>query len=488
MRKFWFGFLGTVAAAAALHFTQVSVNAGLFSDCSPCDPCKPVCETACDPCEPVCGSKGKWFVTGHLEVGFWANEYGQKTWYDPADTTRHNLGAWRGNDPDGDAEFLYNTKTTGAQLNQLYISAGKSVDGRHGWDFGGTADFTFGTDASMVQATGLEIDPLRDKEGWGTGDYYSAFAQAYFEAEYKKWNIKAGKFYAPFGSEGYKSTDRFFYTLADTWGVVPATASGAYATYTVNKNLSVYGGWVKPDNFFRDSSTSRSNAFLGGANWQYGKLGLAYALAFGEDSAADVDAPFGLSGLPHSSDFNYFVQSFVATYQVNKKLKYTFDWTLYNDVYKGSYANTPSYGSANLRNTNSKYAISQSLIYEYNKKWAFGARFGWSHEGSGEFYHDEDPNAWDAGNYWYTKNNNSDRYDISLGANWTPRKWLLIKPEIRYDIVDNNQSDGVNHTVGPETPYKTSTRGVANYAKPGTSNGTPKKDQLSGGVSAIVKF
>ncbi|GHT47217.1 hypothetical protein FACS189454_09410 [Planctomycetales bacterium] len=436
----------------------------------------------------ACGTKGKFFVNGYAEAGFWANEYGQKTQYQyyDWDTSRHNEGAWRGNDPAGDAGFLYNTANTGVQLNQFYISAGKSVNGRNGWDFGGTVDFTFGTDASMVQATGLEVDPRHDTQGWGTGDYYSAFAQAYFEAEYKKWNVKVGKFYAPFGSEGYKSTDRFFYTLADTWGNVPATASGAYATYTVNKNLSVYGGWVKPDNFFRDSSDSRNNAFLGGANWQYGKLGLAYALAIGEDSAADFGSDYSwLINMPHSSDFNYFVQSFVATYQVNKKLKYTFDWTLYNDVYKESYANT-QYGLANLRNTNSAYAISQSLIYEYNKKWAFGVRFGWYHDGNGSYYHDQDPatNLLVPGDYWTRNNQNRDRYDISLGANWTPTKWLLIKPEIRYDIIDNVQEEYIEHGYGPEATTKTSARGIANYDK----SGVPQKEQLSGGISAIVKF
>ncbi|MDR2116226.1 MAG: porin [Planctomycetaceae bacterium] len=424
------------------QFAQAEVKAGVFQDCSPCEEiseCNPCDEVSCDPCEAICGTKkSKWFVTGYLEAGIFANEYGNKNFYlhgghHPVfGSHSHNhvlYGNGGGYSPHPDATSLkplQNVSNTGLQVNQLYVSVGKSVDGSHGWDFGGTVDFTFGTDASMVQAAGLEYN-TGHLDSWGTGDYYSAFAQAYFEAAYKKWNVKVGKFYAPFGSNGYQSTSRFFYSLADTFAFVPATAGGAYATYTVNDELTVYGGWVQPDQF---GETSHNNAFLGGAIWQVSKrLNVHYALGIGKNDYQGADT-------------DYFVNSLVTTYQINKKWKYIFDWSLANYTDNTNKAD-PHSGT---------YGINNELIYQYNSKWAFGARAGWTHG--------------------YSSGDN--KYTFSLGANWTPTKWLLIKPELRYDKYED------------ATPFNI--RVKRDGEKYITDKSLVKNDQLSGGISAIVKF
>jgi hypothetical protein len=329
-----------------------------------------------------------------------------------------------------------NVSNSGGQLNQLYISAGKSVDGRHGWDFGGTVDFTFGTDAVYVQSAGLEYNAGHGSDSWGTGDYYSAIAQAYFEAEYKKWNIKAGKFYAPFGSQSYKSTDNFFYSLADTYSMVPATAAGIYATYSVNDKLAVYSGWVQPDQLYE---TSDDNAFLFGVIWQPNKkLNLHYAFATGTNSYAKR-----ADGL----DIDYFVNSFVANYQINKKWKYVFDWSLLN------YSADQAGADPNIHT--GVYGINNELIYQYNSKWAFGVRASWG----------RDINSFTG---WYP---NDDKYSFSVGANWTPTKWLLVKPELRYDKFEDSRAFNSFNDVGVPRPWS-----------------EWKKDQFSGGISTIVKF
>jgi hypothetical protein len=440
MKKFIMGCLGVVTAIVVAQFALAEVKAGVFSDCNPCEEiseCNPCDEVSCDPCEAICGTKkSKWFINGYLEAGFFADEYGQKNrYFTKTPGYSHNNVAygnggygtpvvstpipWLGPD-----KPLQNVGNTGGQLNQLYVSVGKSVDGKHGWDFGGTVDFTFGTDAYSVQSAGWEYAAGHGPDSWGTGDYYSAFAQAYFEAEYKKWNIKAGKLYAPFGSNGYQSTSRFFYSLADTYSFVPGTATGAYATYSVNNRLAVYGGWVQPDQF---GETSDDNAFLGGVIWQVSKrLNVHYAFAVGNNSQGDEDT-------------DYFVNSLVATYQINKKWKYIFDWSL---------ANTTDVARDDEHN--GTYGINNELIYQYNSKWAFGVRAGWLHD--------------------YSSNDN--KYTFSVGANWTPTKWLLVKPELRYDKYEDAR--------------------VFNRV---TDRGFParnwrdwKNDQFSGGISAIVKF
>jgi hypothetical protein len=217
-----------------------------------------------------------------METGFFANAHGQKSTYDspfPLYLLHTNTFRFPSHGADavsGNIELLQNTRLTGAQINQVYLSMGKSVDGRRGLDIGGTIDFTWGSDAYAVQSYGFEVTP-KDPRGWGTGDYFSAFAQVYVEAEYGRWNVKAGKFYLPAGSNHYKSTENFFYSWASTamprFGN-PHTAGGVYTTFSVNKNLDLYGGWVMPE-FFGENAFGtavwRHDALFSGFNWKPSK-------------------------------------------------------------------------------------------------------------------------------------------------------------------------------------------------------------------------
>ncbi|MDR2643371.1 MAG: porin [Planctomycetaceae bacterium] len=451
MKKKLLGGLGVIAALFALQFAQTEVYAGLFDRLSPCaevgecNPCD-VAATDCDPCGNVDAcytKKSKWFVNGYIETGFFANEYGAKNQYDNALPRQYRTwNQWSGN-----TKFLQNVGQTGGQLNQLYISTGRAVDGKHGLDIGGTVDFTFGTDARFVQAAGFEYqyDNAGAKEWqWGTGDYYSAFAQAYFEAAYKKWNVKVGKVYAPFGSNSYKSTDRFFYSLADTFAMVPATALAAYTTYTVNKKFSVYAGWAQPDQF---GETSHDNAFLFGFDWDVGKrLHIAYALGVGENDR------YKNAATPYTTE--YFVQSLVATYKISSKLTSIFDWSLFNTNYKGTNGNTWEY-------IGGIYGINTELIYQYNSRWAFGFRSGWGRDINDYWYNDK---------FAHTRSFDN-KYTFSLGANWTPRKWLTIKSELRYDKFEGTRAFNTTDDTGD---YR--------------DDAEHKKDQFAGGISAIVKF
>ncbi|MDR2115210.1 MAG: porin [Planctomycetaceae bacterium] len=506
MKKNLLGCFGVIATLVVLQFTQTETHAGLFDNIKPCDevgecnPCDNVCDdvavTDCDPCGEidVCNKKkSKWFVTGYLEAGFFANEYGQKNVYAPKeagfshnthDTVKYGNGydtlegRWR----DWNLtpkKPLQNVSNTGGQLNQLYISLGKSVDGRYGWDLGGTVDFTFGTDAEMVQSAGLEYDAGHGPDSWGTGDYYSAFAQAYFEAAYKKWNFKAGKFYLPFGSNEYESTQRFFYSLPNTFEVVPETAGGALANYTVNDRLSISAGWIQPNQF---GESAHDNAFLGGINFQATKkLNLHYVFAIGKDTASDIiKINKGTETQMIRNNANYFINSFVATYQFNKKWKYTFDWSLknFNNEHESStlyWEDLGSFGDEIVRIMN--YGINNELIYRYNSKWAFGVRACWGH--SGYSYHDQDPTF--GGDYFFWTYQN--RYSFSLGANWTPTKWLIVKPELRYDVYDLTRWD----CTADYHPTEPGHWGRGSRQDKPFNNGK-NKDQFAGGVSAIVKF
>jgi hypothetical protein len=429
MKKTIFGCLGAAAVAFALQFTPANVEAGVFSRLSNCTPCSEVgpCDDAdlgsCDPCEPVCGVKaGKWFVEGHMEAGFFSNAHGSKTLYG------EDGFKGRGYQPlSGNSALLANTRLTSAQINQVYLALGREVDGRRGLDVGGRVDFTWGSDAYMVQAGGLEIN-AKNPTGWGKGDYYSAFAQAYAEIEYKRLNVKAGKFYAPFGTNHYPSTERFFYSMDLNSTFLPHHAGGAYATYKASDRFSVILGWAMPEEIGR---TDKNNAIIGGFDFDVTKrLNLRYVFATGSNMAAD--APY-----------NAFVQSAIATYK-RGKLTSTFDWSLYNHNVHGG-------GAAAV------WGINRETTYQLTKKLAVGSRSGMM-RASADILMSEELFAFPEDNVPGV----CDLYTVSLGANWTPNKWLLVKPEIRYDWVRKNKANLFN---GGENPA-----------------------QFSGGVAAIIHW
>ncbi|MBM4202267.1 MAG: hypothetical protein FJ189_13420, partial [Gammaproteobacteria bacterium] len=114
-------------------------------------------------------------------------------------------------------------------LNQLYLYLQRPVQVQgETWDFGGRADFLYGTDAIYTQTYGSPF---------GTWDYYlargcnaqnedcsirfysAAVPQAYLSVSAPIGNglqIRLGHFYTPFGYEAVMAPDNFFYSHAYT--------------------------------------------------------------------------------------------------------------------------------------------------------------------------------------------------------------------------------------------------------------------------------
>ena len=127
-----------------------------------------------------------------------------------------------------------------------------------------------------------------------------------------------------------------------------------------------------------------------------------------------------------------------ATTKLTNRLTYVFDWTYNQQRYKVD-------GEIDPTDTWYAYGINNEIIFQANKKWAFGTRFGMLR-----------PDGDDRKTEWY---------NVSLGANWTPNKWLVVKPEVRYDWTDKGDIDARKFFNNGNNTY-----------------------QLSGGMSAVVKF
>ncbi|MDR2641643.1 MAG: porin [Planctomycetaceae bacterium] len=422
--------LGIATTVVILFFAQVNAYASIFDRFH--NPCEPACVEGCvpeeevDPCDAICVSKPKssWGLYTVFQMGVFANEFGQ--------TDNYNLTApglikqGQHNIFSGNTLSLINTRHSSIQVNQLIIGGGRNIDSRHGWDFGGHFDFAFGTDAILLQSAGLEFaaghnsyrtGTYAGSGSWGTGDYYSALGQIYFEAGYKNFNLKIGKFLSPLGSNSPVSPYRFFYTLPSAAGLYPATQSGVLATWTVNKQLTIFGGWTNgidtTDALLRGATfdSSDNGGFIGGFNYQLNKrINLKYAAILGSDERVGLDN-------------DYFIQSLIVGINISKHWDYKFEWTLNNlDI------GNEHFGA---------YGINQELTYKYSDKLTLGGRAEYTYyiggNGAGRI-----ATGLLRGDEGHT--------NLSFGASWTLTKYLTLKPEIRYDkfdskIFNNGQSD-----------------------------------------------
>ena len=410
MKNFIKKCLGVAALTVALNFAQAGVQASdCFDDCNPCDDA-----SICNPCDDLidCGKKTQRLISFWIEGGVTRNQFGRRDFYDDGLVP-------------GNAYVLQNAKQTELVVNQLWISGERKVS-RRGFDIGGRMDFVFGTDAKYLQSDGFELKS-RDAEGYNAfnnGDYGGAFAQAYGEIGYNRLNIKIGKMLSTLETEfdSVEAPHRNFYSWSYTHAVKPHTMTGIVADYKLSNRLTAFGGWTT--GFDQSFYNEKDNAVVGGVKANLGKVHVLYSAALGRDKANE------------NGKYEYIVQTLAASAKLSKKLTYNFDWTLRNDKVDGAYLGA--------------YGINQELIYKLNAKWSVGARVEWMHVYDFPFAHSEELV-------------NGDFTALTFGATWTPAKWLLVRPEIRYDSISG----------GELTPF---------------GKEIDKRYQTSYGISAVAKF
>lgn len=310
--------------------------------------------------------------------------------------------------------LMTNDKSDG-QLNQAYIGMGKKIDTSKSFDVGGRVDYMFGTDAHWAQSNGLEARNGESK--WGSNDYFSAIPQLYLEAGNKDFTVKAGKFFGVMGGESLIASERFFYSLSNIYGITPATQTGVMGTYNLSENTSVYGGWSNGVDSTFDSS--KDNALF---------AGVKHSIDSKLDLGLDVMGVKNRHEKPNEEDM---ITKLSAGYKVNSNLEVKGAFAFLNQKFDGA-------------GKNRAYVYSGEAIYKLNDKLALGGRAEYTHA-----YDTDDKDSMDA-------------YSLTAALNYQPIEYVVIKPEVRYDL---NGGDRI---------FDHGTNG--------------KKDQFSAGVSAIVKF
>lgn len=445
--------------ACATTSTPAAYADSRGGDCSACGP--NACDSACgvsscgvpmgcdpggifdlgmrtDPCAP-----SQWFLSGWIQQGITINP----KWPDK-----------RFNGP-----LRYNDRANEYQLNQLYITAGRSVN-TNGctWDLGGRVDVLYGTDYFFTSALGLETethwgryeasDPTGADPKWNSSGsrrngeialYGLSLPQIYAELQAPLGlNVKVGHFYSPMGHESVMATQNFFYSHSYSmmYGE-PTTLTGALFSQRILENwtgsltgyFGLHRGWDKWDTPIDKIS------YLAGAKWENPcrTTSLGFLLNTGHDTFSAVDP--GKS----TNRFNY---SLVFSHEIAPNLHYVLQHDLgIND--EAAY----EFVEGRAKALDGKwYSLSQYIYLHLSETLSFGCR--------AEYFKDENHSRILRGQPVRTvlggqqiQSISGDEYvELALGLNWKPLHFVTLRPEVRWDWVSGRSvTDNGDSFTGP---------------------------------------
>jgi hypothetical protein len=323
-----------------------------------------------------------------LVVGGWMSAGVTYNNYSPAD---HSNGT-----------VTFNDRSSEFQLDQLNLFIERAVDKEaKKWSIGGRLDVMWGTDSRFTQASGDWDENIATQAQLR---YYDlALPQAYLEIAtpfVRGATVKVGHFYTILGLEVVPSPSNFFYShaYAMQYGE-PFTHTGVLVNYPMNASLGINLGAVagphdKADNFDRHLENWN---FLGGATWASEDAGTSVALAL---TTGDTDSP-------HSP--NRTIASLVINHDFTEKLHYIIQFD------HGFQARAVAdEGRATW------YGLNHYLLYALSDTVSTGLR--------GEWFRDQ--------NGFRVSGFPASYYEATLGFNWKPKTWLLLRAEVRFDWMD----------------------------------------------------
>ena len=400
------------------------------------------CESWCSPCGSGLLGPGRFFVEGYVDQGFNVN------------SNSSSYGEPMGVD---DKE--------GYQLNQLYLSFGRYVCKGSQWSLGGQIDVMYGTDYYYMTSTGLETTQSNDPHWNGTRKgtdefrasrnlYGMALPQAYLEVYapiLAGVDVKVGHFHSVMGFESNQANQNFFYSRSYTsiYGM-PTSMTGVMTDWRLGDCWSVVAGAVNEWNCF--DSPNDHYSFVVGATYENrcGNFAFSALVMNGKQNAATFQAN------DYSDDSaNTTVLDLFAKFKFTERLAYVVEFNYgNNDAEVYDILNDDTFKGRNW------YGFSNYLFYCMSDTLTLGARFEW--------FHDKE-NTVVSGGYQSTFANMGVNYfSWTFGANWDPRPWLTIRPEIRWDFSD------MELEANDQTWYSYD-RNTANY-------------QFTVGCDAIVRF
>lgn len=364
----------------------------------------------------------------------------------------------------GDPSYPGNESAESFQLNQIYGIMG--IDAQRNPNaigLGGRVDILYGTDYLMTSAVGLESNNYRratagggpaesvyeaaprwsiTKEG-SYPQYGVALPQAYGEV-YLPFlagtSIKFGHFYSPLGYESVMSPYNFFYTHSYSMLYGEAkTLTGGLLTQKLNDYWSLlFGinrGWDTWEGYENDTS------FLAGFKWANAaepenvSSSISFAIQNGKQ-IYEADLMPGASNytVKEGDMFNY---SLVYQQKLGPNLQYVLQHDL-GTIENGSYSLDMRSDEIVKRSNAYWYSVTNYLFYQINETLAIGTRFEWfQDDGHARWLANPSPTEVINNRGNVTRKMEGDNYyNVALGLNWKPTRWITIRPEVRYDWSD----------------------------------------------------
>ncbi|MBQ3388210.1 MAG: outer membrane beta-barrel protein [Thermoguttaceae bacterium] len=354
-----------------------------------------------------------------------------------------------------------NSSVSPYQLSQVYVTMGREVEYADHLSIGGRIDALYGTDYLLASSLGLETenvtalgaaasnvyisDPHWNKNSLGGHrEYGLAVPQAYVEAYapiLSGFIAKVGHFYSPMGYESICSPNNFFHTHSYTklYGQ-PQTVTGATGKLRLNPVFSVIGGAHQGWNVFDDNNASWD--MIGGIALE-GAQGdsLTFIVSTG-------DAVIDNWRRPCEHEFDS-IDGRQTSYSLvlEKHLCPEVTWVLEHDLgiaEEGAYSIDPR--GRKIREDARWYSVVNYLYFALDPTLELGARAEWFCDNGRSRLLAGEPTLMQKANigYQWTGEN---VFDISLGLNWRPTPFLTVRPEVRWDYSDIEQTDSLGNTL-----------------------------------------
>jgi hypothetical protein len=381
---------------------------------------------------------GAWYYDGWFSVGSFMNMH------QPND--RNNI------------PFYYNDRNNETVMNQLYLTFGRRVNPRGGrWDVGGRIDLLYGTDYFYTSSLGLEtrqtlfipiypnttLDPLQANLHWnsnsgvrrtGTAAHYGlSLPQAYAELLVPfgyGMTVKAGHFYSGMGIESAMSPNNFFYSHSYSFmHGTPTTLTGVTSTLKLGSGFSAVLGFSRGWNVW--DKTTNTISGLGGLSWESvnKQTSLSFLLHSGEESLRKGD---------NRTNYTLTLQHQLAPH--------------WNYALEHSFGNEKNGALINYNGQLGKaqwFSVAQYLQWEWSERFAVGFRGEWFRDSGHARILKQPVN----GPFWSLSG--EDYFEITLGANWKPTRFITIRPEIRYDWSNiTQQLNTLNRSEGIYNGHK----------------------------------
>ncbi|MDD3586991.1 MAG: outer membrane beta-barrel protein [Thermoguttaceae bacterium] len=354
-----------------------------------------------------------------------------------------------------------NSEPNDLRFNQSCLAFGREAVRENRISWGARVDLLYGADYLFASSLGLETantnfngtpveTPYLAKPHWNTNsqggfpEYGFAMPQLYGEVYLpflSGTSVKLGHFYSPLGYESIMSPSNFFYThtYSKLYGE-PQTLTGMMIDQKLNDNWGMLFGITQGWNAWEDPNHSAN--FTLGSKWENDDktTSLSLVLMTGKEQVAT-----------NGQTTNY---SLVLQKNVTKQIT----WVLQHDLGIAKEAAYEMTARGNKKTLDAHwYSVANYLYWQMTDTLSLGGRFEWfcDHNHSRimtqAVHRDSILPGWGHGfsgqNY----------FDLSLGLNWKPTKWMTIRPEVRYDWSDIQYAFDNGNVILPGI-YKSGTK------------------------------